>query len=62
MATRMRVVAWEVKPLVMADDGDDLTPVDVNPVRVAAKDWEGFKTGGDLEALKPIQEQIESDE
>lgn len=37
--TRLRVVAYVIQPQLMADDGENLTPVTVNPVTIAAVDW-----------------------
>lgn len=39
VTTRMRLVGWEVRPVVMADDGDNLTPVPVNPQMIPASQW-----------------------
>jgi hypothetical protein len=59
MAVRMRVVGWEVRPIVMADDGDTLTAVPVAPQTIAATAWTAFKDGGDLTALEHLRSQIE---
>ena len=56
---RLRVVAWRVQPVVMADDGENLTPVNVQPVEIPAREWQAFKDGGDEEALASIREQVE---
>lgn len=57
---RLRVVAWRVQPVVMADDGENLTPVNVQPVEIPAREWQAFKDGGDEEALASIREQVEA--
>jgi hypothetical protein len=58
---RMRVVGWEVRPVVMADDGDNLTQVPIrSPAFITAADWEQFKDGGDLAALDAIRGQVEA--
>jgi hypothetical protein len=59
MTTRMRLVGWQVQPVVMADDGENLTPVNVNPVMVPASGWDAFKAGGDDQALAQLRDQIE---
>lgn len=59
MSTRMRIVGWEVRPVVMADDGDNLDPIQVGPQMIPAAQWEAFKAGGDAQALAGIQQQIE---
>lgn len=59
MSARLRIVGWNVQPVVMADDGDNLTPLPVAPQMVNAADWEAFKAGGDVEALAAIRAQVE---
>lgn len=60
MTTRMRLVGWNVQPVVMADDGENLTPVNVGAQTIPAAQWEAFKTGGDAEALERLRAQIET--
>lgn len=57
--TRMRVVAWVVQPVVMADDGENLREVPIKPVRIPAAEWQAFKDGGDEIGLAQAREQIE---
>lgn len=57
--SRMRLVGWEVRPVIMADDGENLTPVPIGPQVIAASDWEKFKAGGDADALAQIRTQVE---
>lgn len=57
---RMRVVGWNVQPVVMLDDGEVLTPVPVDAQMINATDWEAFKDGGDAQALSHLRAQIES--
>jgi hypothetical protein len=59
VTTRMRVVGWQVQPVIMADDGDNLIPINVDMVMIPAAQWEDFKAGGDSEALRQVREQIE---
>jgi hypothetical protein len=59
--TRMRLVGWNVQPILMADDGDYLTPVEVNTTMIAAAEWETFKSGGDEQALQHLRQQIEGE-
>jgi hypothetical protein len=56
----LRVVGWQVQPVLMADDGENLTQVQVAAVMVPAKDWAAFKDGGDEQALSQIRNQIET--
>lgn len=57
----MRVVGWNVQPVIMADDGENLTPVQVSPQTIAAGQWEEFKAGGDKAALESLRAQVEGD-
>jgi hypothetical protein len=56
---RMRLVGWSVQPVIMADDGDNLDPVQVQPQMIPAKDWQAFKQGGDEASLEQMRAQIE---
>lgn len=58
----MRLVAWNVQPVVMADDGEHLTPVDIGAQAIPAAAWERFKNGGDAAALEALRGQIETEE
>ncbi len=58
MSTRVRVVAWIVQPVVMADDGDNLTQLQVQPVTIPAAAWDDFKAGGDEAAINSISDQL----
>jgi hypothetical protein len=60
MARRMRLIGWNVQPVVMADDGENLAPVQVNGTQVLAADWQAFKDGGDAEALEGVRAQVEA--
>jgi hypothetical protein len=59
MSKRMRLVGWQVCPVVMADDGELLENVPVQPVMVPASGWRAFKDGGDTAALEGIRAQVE---
>lgn len=59
MSARMRLVGWEVRPVVMLDDGDTLTPVPVEPQTITAAGWAEFKAGGDDRAMASLREQVE---
>lgn len=49
-----------MQPIVMADDGENLTPVNVSPAQIPAAQWQAFKDGGDVTALEQVRTQIES--
>jgi hypothetical protein len=56
----MRLVGWNVQPVIMADDGDNLTQIPVQPTQIPAAGWEDFKAGGDEKALDELREQVEN--
>jgi hypothetical protein len=56
----MRLVGWNVQPVVLADDGERLTPVQVQAAQVMAAEWDSFKNGGDDQALARVRDQIEN--
>lgn len=39
MTARLRVVSYTVQPQVMLDDGEHLSPVQLNPVVIPAVEW-----------------------
>ena len=56
---RMRLIGWNVQPVVMADDGENLTPVQAGTAHIPAARWQAFKDGGDTEALEGVRAQVE---
>ena len=59
MSARVRLVGWEVAPVIMLDDGETLTPIPVEPRTITAAGWAEFKDGGDDRALSRLREQVE---
>ncbi len=59
VSNRMRVVGWQVQPVVMDADGDNLTPVKVGQAMIPAAAWDEFKGGGDEQAMEQVRAQIE---
>ena len=57
MTARVRLVGWNVQPVLMVDDGEDLTPVNVGAIQIPAKEWDKFKNGGDEQALAELRQQ-----
>ena len=55
----MRVVGWQVVPVIMADDGENLEPVEVRGQQILAAQWQAFKDGGDEAALDGLRAQVE---
>ena len=58
----MRIVGWQVQPIVMADDGETLESRNVQGQFIPVKQWDDFKNGGDELALKDLRGQIEADD
>ena len=56
----MRLMGWIVRPIVMADDGENLTPIEVSPQTILAAQWQAFKDGGDTKALEGLRAEIET--
>jgi hypothetical protein len=56
----MRLVGWNVQPVIMADDGENLTAVPVAATMIPAAGWEEFKAGGDEAALEDLRTQIQN--
>jgi hypothetical protein len=59
MAKRMRVLGWQVMPVIVIDDGDSLEQQPVQAQIVSLKEWKAFKDGGDEAALASLRSQIE---
>jgi hypothetical protein len=57
---KSRVVGWRVQPIVFADDGETLQPVNVNPTEIPAADWPAFTRDGWKAALADIDEQVQA--
>jgi hypothetical protein len=57
---RLRVVGWTVAPVLMADDGENLTPLNVPAVHIAAADWPAFTEGGWKDQLDRLRDQVEN--
>jgi hypothetical protein len=57
----MRLVGWNVQPVIMSDDGENLTAVNVQAVQIPAAQWQAFKDGGDIAALEQVRPQVEKE-
>ncbi|HSX47339.1 MAG TPA: hypothetical protein VLF63_01050 [Patescibacteria group bacterium] len=55
---RIRLVGWNVQPILMVDDGENLTSLQVNPQMIPVGLWQQFKDGGDEKAIEDIRFQI----
>jgi hypothetical protein len=56
---RMRILGWQVQPVIMIDDGENLEQAQVQPQFIAAKQWDQFKNGGDEAALAQLRAETE---
>lgn len=53
---KLRIVGYQIQPILMRDDGDSLETVPVDPIFLRAKDFADFDPDN---ALAPIRAQIE---
>jgi hypothetical protein len=60
--TKVRIVGWRVQPIVMLDDGENLTPLPLDPVDIPAAEWRAFKARGDAQAVADLRSRYEKDE
>jgi len=60
MSNRMRIIGWQVQPVLMSDDGDNLTPLNTQAQMIPIGQWKEFKDGGDETALEQMRKQVES--
>lgn len=59
LSVRARVTGWELRPVVFADDGENLTQIPIGPRIISTSEWEAFKDGGDVLAIEAVRQQIE---
>jgi hypothetical protein len=55
----MRLLGWQVQPVIMIDDGENLEQAHVQPQFIAARQWDQFKDGGDEAALAQLRAETE---
>lgn len=56
--SRIRLVGWNVQPVVMIDDGDNLIPTQIAPQLILAVAWQAFKDGGDTHVIDGLRAQL----
>lgn len=56
---RLRVVAVHVQLEAFADDGDGLTPLQLQPIRVPFQQWQEFVDSGFASAVDQLRGQVE---
>ncbi len=59
MTARLRIVAYQVLPQLLADDGQTLTPLNVAPVTIPAAEWPGV-LGIVAAGIEQLRQQVES--
>lgn len=57
--TRLRVVSVVVQIEAFADDGETLTPLSVQPLRIPVRDWRRFVEEGFDAAITDLQARVE---
>lgn len=63
MSTRVRAIQYVVQPILVADDGTDLTPLQIEPLTIPAAEWATFVGTGLADALANLEAGLnESDE
>lgn len=56
---RVRPVHFIVTPVLVADDGEHLAPIEVQPVTVSAADWPTFAAEQWPALLEQVQAQVD---
>lgn len=56
---RARIIAVQVIPQIVIDDGENLTPQQVQPMTILWRDWPQFAAHGLQDALEKLQEQLD---
>jgi hypothetical protein len=57
---RLRIASVLVQVEAFADDGEALTPVSVQPIKVLFGQWDEFVNGGFDQALDGLRQQVET--
>lgn len=59
MTPRVRVVQYVVQAQVVVDDGETLTPAQVQPLTISAAEWPTFAETGMAEYLAKLQSEFD---
>ncbi len=59
MTNRLRVLQFVVQPVFVVDDGENLTPINVQPITIPAVDWPRVLELV-AEGVAQLREQVES--
>jgi hypothetical protein len=55
-----RIIAVQITPQIVVDDGVNLLPQQVQPITVLWRDWPAFAAGGLQDALDKMQAQLDA--
>lgn len=54
----VRPVKWIVQPVFLADDGENLEELAVEPLAIPARDWEAWAGGGWRDGVAELQAKV----
>lgn len=57
---KARIISIVIQPQIVIDDGDNLTPQQVQPMTVLWRDWPQFAAHGLQDALAQLQAQLDT--
>jgi len=57
---KLRIVKVAVQLVAVADDGENITELDISPVSVPWAQWQAFIDGGFGEAIATVRAQVET--
>ena len=57
---KARLTAVQVQPVIVADDGTTLHPVQAPPLSIPAPEWEAFAAEGMGQVLADVQAQLDA--
>ena len=57
---KARIASIQVQPVIVADDGTTLHPVQVPPLSIPAPDWAEFAAEGMERVLADVQAQLDA--
>lgn len=58
MTQRLRLVRIHIRPEVVIDDGETLTPLDVEPITLSPSEWAKFREDGWEAALQALAAEV----
>jgi hypothetical protein len=61
MTAKLRLISVTLQPEFVLDDGDNLTPIQTEPVKVVAAEWTDYPQKGFEEARAALEAELTSD-